>query len=414
MRAVVSAFGADDDVAMAMEIGAELSARGHDVLCVTNSLYEATAAKFGLACRAFGDGEALRAALESPELTASIKGTRFVWREVVMPWIEPIYRACAAAVREHRPDVIVCSAMDFGALWAAESSGAAVVTIAPQPEVFRRGLGANQAGTSLVTGAFVAWLARQAMSYVVRRKLDPSLREVRAQIGLPVSERDELFYRHETQAAMALGMWSPLLRPHGKGDPEILLVCGFMNERIGVLRSESPEDAASWMEAGEPPIVATVGGLETPGSRGTLRLIAKAAKRAGRRLLIAHGRGPAPKVEYGYETATLWMKPLIERCSMLIGKPDSLAMRDALVMGKPILCIPPMHSSAIAFGREIVEQGIVMATAKSLNDRAMAGLIERVMTDPALERRRMAAAARFAEEHGPAAAAEAIEGVFAR
>ncbi|CTQ51071.1 nucleotide disphospho-sugar-binding domain-containing protein [Jannaschia donghaensis] len=187
----------------------------------------------------------------------------------------------------------------FGAAFAAEKAGLPYVPLLLQPMLTYSVLSpARGPGFDLMVRAPANAVTRRynrtilgAMKGIMRLGLHGPLDRARADMGLPPFQGTSLVDAGGAYVPMRLGLWSDTFALVPKDAPPGLRAVGFARSPLGTL----PDDVRSWLEAGPPPLVITLGSVaqNLGGTDFYDRAIAM-ARALGLRSVVLHGKAPAP------------------------------------------------------------------------------------------------------------------------
>ncbi|HWP52586.1 MAG TPA: nucleotide disphospho-sugar-binding domain-containing protein, partial [Pyrinomonadaceae bacterium] len=235
------------------------------------------------------------------------------------------------------------------------------------------------------------WVGRAVMA-LATIKLDKILQpvyDVRAELGLPRGEQPILGGQHSPSCVLAL--FSKVLASPQPDWPEHTIVTGFpfYDRRDFFGESGIAKEVVEFLEAGEPPIVFTLGSSAFWVARNFYRDSIEAAKALGKRalLLIGHARNmPAEKLPPGvaaFEYAP-YSEVLPKACA-IVHQGGVGTTGQGLRSGKPVLILPHAHDQfdnaarvvRLGCGRTIPRPRYTVATAITelqalLNDRRYA------------------------------------------
>lgn len=340
-------YGSLGDLHPYIALALGMQRRGHQVTIATSELYRARVEPLGIAFHAvrpnitdFPDTEALYRQGMHPRT-----GAEFVVRRLIMPHLRASYTDVLAAAQD--ADLMVTHSVLYAAPLVAEKTGVRWVstvlsplplfsaydppTLSEAPWLQRlRGLG---------PGFFrlVVW----AVKTHVRSWGEP-VRRLRAEIGLPPSNRDPLFEAtHSPQGVLAL--FSSVLAAPQPDWPPNTRVTGFpFYDGQGDARLNAELEA--FLAAGEPPIVFTLGSAAIMDAGDFYAASAQVAGRLGRRavLLIGGGRNlpsepmPPGVVAFDYAPYSL----LFPRAAAVVHQGGIGATGQCLRAGCPMLVTP--------------------------------------------------------------------------
>jgi rhamnosyltransferase subunit B len=232
MKFVLASVGSAGDVHPYLAIGHALRARGHEVAFFCNAEHQAAIEAAGLEFLPAGDGVRYSEATSNPDLWHPVKGMGVLWRNLLAPSMEPLYKVLASL---HRADSTLRGSGSTlrGSGSTLRGSGSTLRVLAG-PQMLGARLAQVQLGlhlTSLYTSPAAlrsaqapvtiahthwpagtpSWLLRWVWSLVDRYKLEPmarpGLQQLCAQLGIaePASNQS-LFgqWMHSPERAITL------------------------------------------------------------------------------------------------------------------------------------------------------------------------------------------------------------------
>lgn len=420
-RIVLNTSGSLGDLHPFLAIGSALRARGHEVVLASHPEYREQAVAAGLAFAPVGGNISDFGDLDRVMRKAMSRrtGSRFVLETMVLGPLRRCVDDLLAGAEG--ADLLVSHVVSLAgpvvadrlgiprahavlqpfAMWS--STDPPVVPMLPYPEWWRR-LGPR------------AWHALYAL---MRRASGRWLRVVdaeRARLGLPPGRGNALFDMWSPRLNLAL--FSPAIAPPQPDWPARTVVTGFPFWR-GADRASLPPDLERFLEAGEPPVVFTLGSAAVFDARGFYLESVRAAARLGVRAVLLtgpDGRNPVPAellsdraLRCGYAPFDL----LFPRAALTVHQGGIGTTAQALASGRPMLVMPYSHDQPDN-ARRCVEAGVARVIDR---DRYRAGRVARelaaLLADERAARAAGEMAGRIAREDGAAAAAEAIERALA-
>lgn len=421
-RVVLCTFGSLGDVHPYMAIGLELARRGHRPVIATSPYYREKVERAGLAFHAVRPdappADGLVPFME--RLMDPRRGPEVVLREVMMPALRQTYEDIDAA--GSGADLLVAHPLAFPASMVAERRRIpwASTVLAPisflsayDPPVLHR----------------ARWLGRlrrlgpafhRALFAVGRRTVDRWLRPVRsfrAELGL-LPLRDPLFAGSHSPD-LVLALFSAVLGDRQPDWPPRAVVTGFcFYDRDGA-EDATPDDLRRFLDAGPPPIVFTLGSTAVWAARDFYRESLEAARELGRRAVLLLGpdernrpEGPLPPGVATFAYAPFsWLLP---RSAAVVHQGGVGTTAQGLRAGVPMLVVPYGFDQFDNAAR-VVRLG-VGRTIDRPRYRAgrVAAELARLLDDPEVGLRAGTIGRAVAADDGPAAAADAIEGLLSR
>ncbi len=299
MKIVISTFGSLGDLHPLLALAIELRTRGHEIAVNSSEAYREKIAALGFEffpLRPDLDPEKDRALAR--EIMDARKGTEKLLREILIPNIRPMYEDLMKALVG--ADLLISGEVVYPASSAVEKTGVRWITTSLAPASFLsphdpfvpptaqwlknfRFLGATFHGAmySLVERMVASWLA--------------PYREFRREIGL--RENHDPVFRDKYSNLLHLAMFSKVL---GKPQPDWhspTLQTGFCFYDGQNDLGKMPEKLTEFLDAGEPPIVFTLGSAAVMDARDFFEESGRAAQILNRRAVLLYGIfNEAPKI----------------------------------------------------------------------------------------------------------------------
>jgi UDP:flavonoid glycosyltransferase YjiC (YdhE family) len=292
MRVVLTTFGSLGDLHPYLAVGLGLRARGHEVLVATSEVYRERVIGAGLEFAPVrpdlapfvGDEEIVR------RVWAARTGTEYLIREMVMPHLEDSYEdlmaACAGA------DVLVTHMLLYAAPLVAEVMGIPAVGVGLQPIAFLSSYDPPVLGPAQWTYGLrhlgrtpfrvMFWLAERRARGWAR-----PIEELRGRLGLKAARRNPLMYSAE-QGVGTMAWFSGVLGRPQVDWPANTVVTGFPFYESGQGLTEETE---AFLQAGEAPVVFTLGSAAVQFAGRFYEESAAAARLMGRRAVLLVGDG---------------------------------------------------------------------------------------------------------------------------
>jgi UDP:flavonoid glycosyltransferase YjiC (YdhE family) len=346
MRIVLTTYGSLGDLHPYLALALELQQRGHTPVLATSELYRERITNHNL------EFAPVRPDLPSPEESGPliakvmhpVHGPEFLFRHLIMPHLRDSYEDLSVACQN--ADLLISHPITFAAPVVAEvqnipwlSTALAPISLwslhdPPVPpgvswgyKLPRSGKGANA----------LLW---QAARFVTGRWLRP-VQTLRAEHHLRKDGHpmfDLQFSPHGT-----LAMFSSALATAQPDWPPNITMCGF-----GFYDTQSTlaPELQAFFDAGEPPIVFTLGSAAVYAARDFFAASARAARRLKRRALFLIGEGttldfPLTPDEQSVDYAP--HAPVFARAAVVVHQGGIGTTAQALRAGVPQLVVPFSH-----------------------------------------------------------------------
>ena len=404
-------------------VGIGLRERGHSVTIASSEVYRAKVEGEGLLFHplrpdlpdlpeAAGDAEIWRRIMHPRT------GSEFVFRKLIMPWLEQNFEATVAAARD--ADVLVGHVIAFATPTVARHLKKPWISVALQPSIFLSALdppvisGAPYLSPlhTLIPGfpRLFFGFARRAM----RGWGDP-VNELRRRLGLhplrnPVL--DDMFSPWGTQA------WFSRVLAQPQADwPARTVVTGFPFYDMLEPGQGLSGELAEFLDAGPAPVVFTLGSTAVFDAGAFYRESLEAVRKIGCRAVLLIGRdarnrpsGPLPDHVLVAEYAPY--SELLPRAAATVHQGGVGTTAQALRAGRPMIVVPYSHDQPDNGARvRRLGAGRVIPRRKYRAER-VAKELEILLENDAYAEAATRAAREMARENGVCAACEGLEALI--
>jgi rhamnosyltransferase subunit B len=290
MKIVVSTFGSLGDLHPMLALAIELRKRDHKIVINTLEVYREKIAALGfkfLPLRPDVNPEDRELAREIMDTQT---GTEKLLREILLPNVRSMYEDLTTAVAG--ADILISGEVVFAAASVAEKTRIKWITTSLAPASFL-------SAYDPVVPPPMQWLRHlrflgagfhKTFYFFINRMVESWLepyREFRREIGL--SENHNPVFAGKYSNLLHLAMFSKVL---GRPQPDWhrpTLQTGFCFYDGQNDLGKMPEDLQTFLDAGEPPIVFTLGSAAVMDARDFFKESAKAAKILNRRAVLLYG-----------------------------------------------------------------------------------------------------------------------------
>ena len=353
------------------------------------------------------------------------KGGEYIYKEIVVPWLERTHEATLAAARDGGHDVIVGHPLAFCAPMVAEQLGLPYVYTVLQPMILFSAYDPTVIPPLPWFDVFRPlrpwpyWLLMR-FARVATWSWGRPVKALRKKVGLPRDPRHPLLGGLVSRT-LNLAMFSPLLAEPQRDWPEKTVATGaclFDDPQAGGASAEL-ERFLGLGGAHDKPILFTLGSaaVEVVGEGPRFFAAAlEAARLLGRRCVLLTGKGEAPEGCDGVRALAVGYAPfstLMPRCAAIVHQCGAGTTAEAMRAGVPQVCVPFAHDQPDNAAR-LVRRGVArIVKRKRVSAKRLAAALGHVMDarHGCPERAaRLGEAAR--REDGAATAAEAIIGVL--
>lgn len=426
MKIVIATFGSLGDIHPKIALGLELRARGHDVAFCLMEFYREKIESLGfrfLPMRPHLDpnDRDLAAAMMDAD-----KGTQRIITGIIMPSLDEMFGDLMAAVGG--ADLLITGEIVYAATSVVEKTGIKWVSTSLAPISFFSACDPNVYPISqwyrhlhFLPAGFHRSLFR-LMTRSVSNWLGP-YRDFRRRIGLDEAH-DPIFFGKNSKL-LHLAMFSKALALPQPDWHRPTLQTGFCFYDAAVEAGSTPAGLDEFIEAGEPPIVFTLGSAASFDARDFFVESARAAKLLGRRAVLIYGKFNDPprtsdsgewRIETGdgfsSNVAAVEYAPfsrVFPRAACVVHQGGVGTTGQVLRAGVPQLVMPYSHDQPDNAER-CRRRGVAETISRSeYSAERAAAKIRRILDDPAYRRKARELAAIVAAENGTVSAADAID-----
>lgn len=423
-RIVISTFGSFGDIHPYIAIALELQARGHAPVLATSAAYREKTDAAGLELRP------VRPVMPSPEQTDEIakivgqlmgqrEGTENIFKQMLMPHIRDIYADLDAAATD--ADLLVTHPLPLVGPLVAQLRKLPWVSSVLAPISF------FSASDPAVPPQFPAlhkllklspFLARNILRLAAARfdTLVEPVYQLRAELGLPRGASPIFAGQHSP--TMVLALYSRVLGEPQPDWPAHTRITGFAfyDRRDYFGEQATPRELLQFLDAGEPPIIFTLGSSAIWVAKNFYRDSIAAARALNRRalLLIGHARNlpaePLPAGVAAFEYAPY--SEVLPRGCCTVHQGGVGTTGQSLRAGRPALVVPHAHDQFDNADR-VARIGTARVLPRPKYNAARATReLARLLSDPSYATRAREVGDIVRTENGARAAADAIEEVL--
>ncbi|MGD9903607.1 MAG: glycosyltransferase [Vicinamibacterales bacterium] len=413
-RIVLSSWGSYGDLFPYLAIATALRAGGHTAELCTCPFYREIVEREGFGFHPLRpdvrpDDTALLSRIMDPR-----RGSEVIIRELVVgalgQTVDDIAAAAAGA------DLLVSHPITFAAPLVAESRGLPwlATVLAPLSFFSMSDFPAlpNAPQVVRITRRF-PWAARALMA--IARRITASwvapVEALRAELGLPPA--GDPLYEGQFSPHGTLALFSTALGDVQPDWPARTTVTGFpfYNRAIPM-----PDELAAFLDAGEPPIVFTLGSAAVNAAGSFFEESARAAQALGRRAVLLVGPRPANRpANLGAGIMAVESAPhdrLFPRASVVVHQGGVGTTGQAMRSGRPQLIVPHAHDQPDNAVRVERLGAARVLYPQRYRAAKVAGELRRLLEDATYGDDAAAVATRVRSEDGAAAAAAAILAVL--
>ncbi|MGB7207605.1 MAG: nucleotide disphospho-sugar-binding domain-containing protein [Pyrinomonadaceae bacterium] len=415
-KIVLTTLGSLGDMHPKISIGLELKKRGHDVTIAAMEFYRE---KIGLTGLGF---TAMRPNLNPDdrgmmrEMMDANTGTERILREVILGNLRPMYDDLMTAVEGSDLLVsgeIVCAVKSVvektGIKWVSTSLAPVSFISAYDPSVpppapwFER--------FRFLGPSIHGLLFSLAKNYV--RKWYGPYREFRKELGL--DEDHDPIFDGKFSTDLHLAIFSKVLGSPQPDWPSQTVQSGFCfydgQADLGIM----PKSLSEFLDAGDAPIVFTLGSAAVMDPRDFFDESVKAAKTLGRRAVLLYGIFNEPPKGLTDDIAAFDYAPfslLFPRAACVVHQAGVGTTGQVLRAGVPHLIMPYGHDQPDNAARCRRAGVAEIISRDSYNARTAAEALRPILSDPKYRANAVKLKQIVVSEHGSAAACDAIEGLL--
>jgi UDP:flavonoid glycosyltransferase YjiC (YdhE family) len=412
-KIVLATFGSLGDLHPKIAIGLELLARNHDVTLAAMDFYrekiELTGLKFARMAPHFSPDDLDKA----KDIMDARKGPEIILREMILPNLRPMYEDMLRAVEG--ADLFITGEIVWAAKSVVEKTGVRWVSTSVAPISFfsiydppvpppapwfehLRFLGPN-----------FQWLTNMLVKRTIRTWYGP-YREFRRSLSL--DDDDDPLFDGKYSDLLHLALFSRVLGPPQPDWPPQTVQTGFCFYDGQKDTGTMPEELADYLDAGEPPIVFTLGSAAVLDPGDFFQESLEAAKNLGRRAVLLHGYENGPLKGLNSEIVAFPYAPysmVFPKAACIVHQGGVGTTGQVLRAGVPHLIMPFGHDQPDNAARcrrfgvaEIVRRSNYTASTAS-------AALRKILNGPQYYEKANEAAKIVAGEGGTAAACDAIE-----
>lgn len=410
MRFALITSGSHGDVNPFLGIGAELRRRGHEVVLFTHPYFS----RYATACD-----------LQFEPINGHLDLEGFMRDHMHLPPARlgmAIYNAILGGVPNaietsrrvldaQEFDAVFSHVIAIGVRWVCEERRIphALATLAPvfwlsphdpAPAIQKRPGAFNRRISQMAIP-----LMRPLISWIADRCLAP----VRRNCGFAPESGGAIKDAHG--GMLNLGLWSPTIRPKLAGDPQNGRVTGYVwHDRGG--SSESHAAVGEFLDAGDPPVVFSLGTAHVHSPGSFYETAVAACRRSGIRGLMLAGRGAAGlRIDSPNIRAVDYapFSTLLPRAAALVHHGGVGTTAQALRAGIPQLVVP-QGNDQFNNALRVHQLGVARILFKSaLSAERLADTLKSLLADQPLRERAGDIAAAMRHEDGASTASDALE-----
>lgn len=351
-RIVITTYGSLGDLYPYLAIAVELKRRGYSVAIATSEVYRALVTAENL------DFYTVRPDLphinteeakkEIEQVMDAQKGTEFVLRQLILPYIKDSYNDLMQAV--DGADLLITHPISFAGALLAQKIGMRWISSVLSPISFLSAYDPPVLGNNIsrIRLGLFSNLVNSFLMYAGKLSIFPwssPIQQLRNELGLPPVK--DPFFQDQHSPDLVLALFSQVFAQPQKDWYKNTCVTGFpFYDRQA---AELSPELLEFLNAGSPPIVFTLGSAAVNDAGNFYIESAIAAKQVGCRAVLLVGedkRNQLPENLLSKDIATFSYAPyskIFPYASVIVHQGGIGTTAEALRSGRPMLVIPYSH-----------------------------------------------------------------------
>jgi MGT family glycosyltransferase len=422
-RIVLATLGSFGDVHPYIALALELKSRGHHAVIATSEVYREKMDAAGVELHALRPDDLLPSLDEPERMSEFIEkfidqrtGMKEIVDRLITPYLRVTYDDLTAATRD--ADLLVTHPLTFIGRLVAEKHNVAWASSALAPaSLFSK-------HDPLVPPQFPSahklfklhplfFQAAMAFGRLQLRPLTRAVKRLRAEEGLPPSDANPLI-EGQHSPALVLALFSKVLAEKQRDYPPNTFITGFpfYDRRDFYGETATPRGLLEFLDAGEPPVVFTLGSAAFWVAKDFYRESINAAQALGKRalLLIGHERNRSSSLPEGvvaFEYAPFG--EVLPRASVVVHHGGIGTTGQTLRAGRPQLVMPFSHDQ-FDNGARVARLGAGrVVPRRDYNTRTATRALQRLLEDESYAARAAEAGRVVQSEDGARTACDLIE-----
>jgi rhamnosyltransferase subunit B len=421
LRIVLSNIGTLGDTNPLIAIALELKRRGHVPVMALPAVYEQKIKPLGL------EFHAVRPDID-PSDTVLVemiydvkKGTEHGLRDFLFPALRQTYDDLLdAATKPERADLLLLGELNYAGPLVAEVTGIPWASYVLAPLSFFSAFDPpalpgypRLARADRAVPGFGRVIKRVAR--FVSRKWPEPIYELRRELGLPRGANPLFDAKHSP--FLVLAMFSRVLGTEQKDWPEHTLITGFCFYDADAGNQTLPENLQTFLAAGAPPVVFTLGSAAVLTAGNFYEFSARAAIRLGIRAVLLIGSDPRNRLQTALPESICVgeyapYSALFNRAALVVHQGGVGTTAQCLRAGKPMLIVPFSHDqpdNSRRMQQLKVARGIQRGNYTPMR---VARRLKAMLVEPRLALRAKSVAQQLTHEDGVRTACDALEELY--
>jgi len=411
-RIILATLGSLGDLHPIIALALELRRRGHEAVVATSECYREKIHGLDLDFHPLRPDLLTSDATLIAEVMDGPRGSERLFRKHLFPVVRAMYADLVTAVAG--ADLLIASELVFAAPIVAAKHAIPWVSYQLAPiSIYSRYdppvLPLPVATRWLCRGGPVLARPVRAIAEIVSHSWWQPVRELRQELGLPAGAHPLFAGKYSPRLNLAL--FSAELQGAQKDWPAATVQTGFPFYDESAAAHALPPAVSAFLEAGDDPIVFTLGSAAVYLPGNFYEESVRAAQRLGRRALLLVGKNPPPTglprslLAWDYLSFAL----IFPRAAAVVHQGGVGTTAQALRAGRPMVIVPFAHDQFDNAAR-MTRRGVARTVPRAYyqSERVAAALRNLLENAPA-HRTSAAIAARIRQERGVEQAVDAIE-----
>ncbi len=409
---LITSIGSHGDIHPYVGVGQALRRRGHEVALLANPYYKRVAEDAGLEFIPVGEYLDLKDINKRPELMGSFTGTKRILQDLIIPEAPNFFRTLEQLFKSRRIDAVFTHQICFGSAWACQKHDipCAVGSLAPigWPNIDDPTHFTPLTKRDPSPRAMKWWL--KLAKYGSMLSYDPALNKARQELGLPKGR--SMLLPAITGGDINLALWSRHFRAPIPSDIKHGHICGFVWFDRHKEQEHPSAELESFLNAGEPPIIFTLGTTAVHVAGPFYQAAADACKLLNRRGLLLTGHADYAPKSLPIGVAAFTYAPfstVLPRGCATVHHGGIGTTAQSMRAGRPTVIVPFAHDQFdnAARARRL---GVSATVPRSkVSATSLAAALRQVLDTPDPTRRAAALAQQLNSERGDEEAASRIE-----
>lgn len=418
MRVLITTIGTAGDVHPFIAIALRLLQRGHHVAIVTNPVFGPRIQHAGLTFIPSGDAADYHRVVKHPHFAHHTRSLVFAFNNLVASSVQRTVAVLQSAIDDWSPDVVLRHHINFGAQWVCDARSIPTVVAVLSPVSWLSTADPCTYGWLRLNHPPRWWakVYKRASRLTARLIVDRRINALAKSLGFP--PRRDVFFHEALGGHANLALWSRHFRPPATDDPPHGRICGFCYfDADSAQSSASDASLQAFLDAGEPPVVFTLGSSVVHNPGQFYHLAASVCQQLGRRAVLLVGPPSPdhpPPTGLPPSIAVVPYAPfstLLPRAAAVVHHGGIGTTAQSMRAGRPTVIVPFANDEFDNARRARDLDVSRTIDAHRLTRARLLAALDAVLNTPAVTHAASALGQHLRAEDGPSAAADAIERV---